>query len=311
MKGSRRKDRYRIARDSHRDGWRLDYLGTLDRIWEAVTPTVYKTPQAAAKAFSAGARHSGAAPLRRNPKGKTPRRRNTHLTVGQYAKFSKEHLDWVREARVGSLLHWAESQRFIIDAVYPTSYNVTNLDTGETLSLGDFQLVAASSTTRAFPGTGYKGKTPKRNPARSVLSDDLKCTAACGRCSVCRGKTPKRNPRKPAWKAGEGNTYHYGTRRQGAEVTRDGKGGSRAPWTLTRYSGGKRLSATTSWPKLDGAGNRPKRSWKAGSLPAGRKSNPGGRCPSAYNLFVGRQIEDHGMTMTEAVKAWNARKGEA
>lgn len=43
------KARFRIAPGS--GGWRLDYLGTLGHIWEAVTPDTYKTPKDAAKAF--------------------------------------------------------------------------------------------------------------------------------------------------------------------------------------------------------------------------------------------------------------------
>lgn len=100
-------------------------------------------------------------------KKSVPKRRNTHLAVGQHAKFSKKHLDWVRDhGRSMALVHRAEGQRFIIDAVHPTSYNVTDLDTGQHLSLGDFQLVAASSRTRKFPGTGYRGKTPKKKNSR-------------------------------------------------------------------------------------------------------------------------------------------------
>jgi len=98
-------------------------------------------------------------------------RKNTHMAVGQHAKFSKAHLDWVASPdskKWPKLEHntvaKAKKARFRIEAVYPNSYNVTNLDTGNYTSLGDFQLVAADSRTRKFPGTGYKGKTP--NPRR-------------------------------------------------------------------------------------------------------------------------------------------------
>jgi hypothetical protein len=38
---------YRIIQE--RDHWRLDYLGMLGQIWEAVTPTRYETPEDAAR----------------------------------------------------------------------------------------------------------------------------------------------------------------------------------------------------------------------------------------------------------------------
>lgn len=38
---------YRIIQDG--DFWRLDYLGTLGRIWEAVTPTYYTSADEAAR----------------------------------------------------------------------------------------------------------------------------------------------------------------------------------------------------------------------------------------------------------------------
>ena len=42
-------DWYRIA--PYRGDWRLDYLGTMGRIWEALTSVSYKTPTQAAKAL--------------------------------------------------------------------------------------------------------------------------------------------------------------------------------------------------------------------------------------------------------------------
>jgi hypothetical protein len=114
--------------------------------------------------------------IRRN----TGVKRNTHLAVGQLAKYSQAHLDWVRDDS-GSVFRYpratrgtvreAKAARFIIDAVWPKSYNVTDLNSGEKLTLGDFQLVAADSDTRKFPGTGYKGRKPRTNPDAKWLQE--------------------------------------------------------------------------------------------------------------------------------------------
>jgi hypothetical protein len=112
-----------------------------------------------------------------NPKRKHPRRKNTHLIVGETAKFSQDYLDFVRYEGGSNRLPFdtlavAKKARFRVYSVDPGGYHVTDITEWPPgrpwltpYYFADHKLVAADSTSRKFPGTGYKGKTPRRKNA--------------------------------------------------------------------------------------------------------------------------------------------------
>ena len=114
----------------------------------------------------------------------TRRRKNTHLTVGQRVKLSEKNLS---EARAFDKRHGtgpfdedeAKRWRATVVAVHSDYYDIVEDrdPTGRHLPFFDDALVAADSTTRKFPGTGYKGKTPrKRNPNPLKVGDILEAS---------------------------------------------------------------------------------------------------------------------------------------